>query len=472
MSTELPTPSTPNGISADAQSEVEGLAGGGVSGIVEWLKRIPVVGTTAHVGGVIIGYGLFNVLGLGFERLVAYPLFKWQMGTTAYGDLGLALGNVTLLVMVASAGQSLSVFRFHSWRTAEQKQGLYVTGFWTTVVVALVLGGTLFGASYWREGAMGGPVAASFVRWLIPMLVATAIVRYLCALLRADMKIILSAGLANLPQMISLVGLLFVSWMGANAVPWGISLASMVGVVVLMVVVVRKKVVSNWLTWSKEEFKAIVKTGPVFALSSICASLVILNGRWFLDYYWTKDDIAYYWIACGNAAMAVVPISLGSTAIVPIICAKARLSDFNRKAIRLYYVVSVVMAVGVFLGGWFVARPLLILYRRDAVQHCPELVFYLLIGFAISVFMEVYVGFLHKFHSPWTQLGMYVAAVGINVGMNVLLVPKYGALGAAWSAAAALSFKGIVAFVLMTKTFFSRAAAREEAVGQPSQGGP
>lgn len=400
-------------------------------------------------------YSLFGFIGLGIERLVVHPLIKRQIGTEAFGDLGLALSFSTILMM-ATGGLSTTVFRFHSWRTAEEKQSLFATGFWITMLLGLVLSLGLMFTSFFMADLFEKPRVAQLVFWLAPMVLLGGLASYLSSVMRCNLKIVLSAIMGSLVAVMAIVAVPIIPLIGFIGAPIGKTIGALLAVTVTIIVVKRMGLMKRWFTWSNKEARTFAATAPIFALATISSSITTMLGRWFLAYYGTSESVAYFWVAVGFSMMISIPLSRVSSALVPIICAKKNVEDFSRSTIKIYYLVTLALPVVIFLGGWFIARPMLIIYGRDVLAASGELIVYLLVGQSIYSLMTMNWGFLQKFQPPWVMLVIHISAFVVCLTLNFLLVPTHGARGAAIAASTALAIKGLIAIGLVTRLFFFR----------------
>jgi Na+-driven multidrug efflux pump len=221
-------------------------------------------------------------------------------------------------------------------------------------------------------------------------------------------------------------------------------------------VVVRKGVIRRWLVWKKSDSREFLTSGPIFVIASISAVVLASMGRWFVGFYIPeKEAITHFTVASYMVQMSVLPLEVAGYAIVPIICAKAKLTDFNRQA-RVYLLLSgVVLMPVIFAVGWYVGRPLMLLYKHDVYDAAVPLLLIMLIGRTAYVFQILSFGFFYKFTKPTTMLYLNTSSVALGVLLNIWLVPKFyaqghGALGAAWAMGLAIGFQGVVCAVLLT----------------------
>jgi len=432
----------------------------GANPVEALLRRIPLVGRFAHVGYLIISFGLFQVLGLGVQRLVLFPLAKHYLGPRVFGSFLLAFSFATLAMMIAAAGPSGVMFRLHSLRTPERKPFLYVTGLWVTVFTAAILGAGLLAATPILYQAYNADVAV-FSGILVCFVVAGAAVSYLAMVLRAQLHILLSASLQNMFPLLSAVMFLAIWLCGDVGVSVGMGVGMAWTLAIIVWVLSRLRIISRWTLVSWDEARSFLKTGPLFALSGLAATANIMAGRWFVGYYCQPEDVTYYYVASAFGLFVTMPLSHVSMVIFPLICARRKLTDFSRKTLQYYYMVCLILVPVVFLGGWVVARPMMILYGKDSLARSQDLLFYIMVGISLDVFTIFARNFILKFCSEWTIFGMQAIPLVVNVGLNIVLLPRYGVLGAAWALGVSTGVRGLMTLVITTHLFFRPPRPRE-----------
>jgi Na+-driven multidrug efflux pump len=164
-------------------------------------------------------------------------------------------------------------------------------------------------------------------------------------------------------------------------------------------------------------------------------------------------QVTYYTVATWFAQMVRMPLDLASFALIPMICARKNLADFGRSTLMYFLGFLAALAPLIFLAGWFIGRPLMILYGKDTLAEASDMLCVVLGGKSVQVIYVLALGFLYKFWTPRTMMILSVLALMVNFGASFWLVPQHGAIGAAWANAIACAFQGIVALGLMLHRF-------------------
>jgi len=193
-----------------------------------------------------------------------------------------------------------------------------------------------------------------------------------------------------------------------------------------------------------------LKIATPFFIATIFYKVIEFSGRYFLDFYWTKNEVGVFsfFSSISNALFVLVH----STVIIvmsPYLIAAANESN---KAFRLIYrkfANQVFLTAGA--GSLLAAVGIIpLLNFMDNPQLDNNIAAYFLLLLAVVFFCLSYIPHyaLYAYHSDKQLLYASVIGAGINVLMNFMVVPKYGVYGASFvqalSMIALLIAKGIM----------------------------
>lgn len=132
----------------------------------------------------------------------------------------------------------------------------------------------------------------------------------------------------------------------------------------------------------------------------------------------------------------------------PVVAGK-ELGDVTRLSFSLLQVFAITAAVGLA----FVASPLMQLLYVDHTAESADV-------FAVVVFCIIPISLTYIFGTLLTagghlrQLNILASvALTINVGANVLFIPRYGAVGSAWASLAAQSFMAVAQMIVAMRIY-------------------
>ncbi len=180
--------------------------------------------------------------------------------------------------------------------------------------------------------------------------------------------------------------------------------------------------------------KPIFKYAIPIALTSLGGMILVEMDTFMLGLMSTKEDVAVYSIAknlCSKATHSNYALSVGVMTSFSIITGEnyvQKKADF-RKAGKLNYLLTVVVIIGFLLLG----QPVVDVFYGEQYIRSGAIIKQLVIYYAlygISNFYSLFLDFRNKAvaRSVW-----YVSVVAINLVLNYLWVPRYGAEGAAWA---------------------------------------
>ena len=171
--------------------------------------------------------------------------------------------------------------------------------------------------------------------------------------------------------------------------------------------------------------------------------LEMMRGSFAVGVYSAATRISEVWYFIPMAIVSSV-----SPSIMRVKNDPALLNSRLRKLFSLMTLIACVIGSIVALSSHFIIR---ILYSNSYSGAAPVL--------AVHVWASVFV-FLGVAQSPWdltknlTKLALYRTVMGaiINVAMNLYLIPRYSALGAAIATVVSYSISGVFANIFSAQT--------------------
>jgi O-antigen/teichoic acid export membrane protein len=216
------------------------------------------------------------------------------------------------------------------------------------------------------------------------------------------------------------------------------------------------------LTWYHPGLKKILCLALPLGIAAALNSLNTNIPRYLIEQYHGPSVLGYF-VALSYILLVGDNITntLGQAAIAPL----ARnyrddLPRFYRLMIRLMLVGFAIGVVGILIAALF-GRPLLtILYTADYAEHVNAFIFLMTAGLAIYVLSFVsYAMIAIRFIKAQAAISVIVVAGCLVAGL--LLIPRYGLLGAAWATLITFALKLFLSTLLVG--FFLRRQARIQA---------
>jgi O-antigen/teichoic acid export membrane protein len=391
------------------------------------------------------------VYGLGglVSRILAVlllPLYTRYLGPSGFGKIETVVALTTVLVIVLRLGISSAFFRFYFDTKDEAQRTLVVrTSFWFTMTMAtagLVVGFIL-----------ATPIAHGLKLGDDPWLVRAAFVglwaqmnyEQLTSLFRVEERSTAFV-LASLANVLITVGATVLLVVGLDKGPTGAVVGNFIGTLCVYLVLLAYRRYQLGLQFSRDLLRQMNHFGMPLVPSALALWAINFIDRIFIAQYKGQAEVGVYSVAV-RISSAIVFLMIAFRLAWP---AFAYSIEDDREAKRTYsyvltYLVFVCCWVSLALG---VLAPWLVewLARGPGFHRAADAV--ALLAFATTAYAAYTVVAIGIGRARQTQFNWVVSGVaaGVNVVLNVILIPPYGMIGAAISTAAAylVLFLGLV----------------------------
>ena len=396
------------------------------------LLDTPAAGPQAARGGAIRagGYALATLL-----ALLSAPLMIRHLGVEDYGRYVTIMSVVAVVAGLTDAGINTIALREYTAQVGDERRAVMrdLLGIRLVLTVAGILAGVAFTlAAGYDSVLVAGTLAAGFALLL----------QSLQTLLGASLQGELRFGWITFTEVLRQV--LFVAFVvalvvaGAELGPF--FLAQIPAFAVTLVL-------TAWLVRRIMPLVPAFRVGrwwPLLRVTLAYAVAVALNAAYFriailvLSLLGTERETGYFATAFRVIEILIVVPALIIGAAFPILVRAAR-DDHE----RLDYAARRLVEVGVVIGTWFAlglflaAEPIITVLAGDESDPSVELL--RIQSFAlIATFLIVAGGYvLLSLHRHRTTLVVNVAALATSLVLSVVLIPPYGATGAAIAVLAA-----------------------------------
>ncbi len=389
------------------------------------------------------------VYGLGglVSRILAVlllPLYTHYLTKADYGAIETLIALTTVLVIVLRAGISSAFFRFYFDATNDAERVTVVrTSFWFTITTAtagLVAGLALAGPiAHALNGMTPGLVRAAFVG-----LWAQMNYEQLTSLFRVEERSVqfALASLANVLVTIAATVLLVVVW-HRGAV--GVLVGNFVGTLVVYAVLLGYRRYQLGLEFNRGLFREMNRFGMPLVPSGLALWAINFVDRLFLNTIAGAGETGLYSIGVRISSVIVFLFTAFRTAWP----AFAYSIEDDREARRTYgfvltYLLFACCWLSVTLGllaPWIVR--VLTTHQFYGGARVVAILCFSATAYAGYTVMAIGIGRVRKTRFNWIVTGV---AAALNIGLNVILIPPYGMIGAAIATVAAYTLM----FLLMT----------------------
>ena len=206
------------------------------------------------------------------------------------------------------------------------------------------------------------------------------------------------------------------------------------------------------ITWKYHEhlMKSMVRLGVMNALAIFIMQLNYRFDILMLKKMSTLEQVGFYTLAT-QIAEQIWHIPYAIETIVMSRSANTKDNEFVNKTVASIFRVSLLIGI---LGCliMFIASPFLIplIFGREYVQSVP-LIQAILPGILLLVAFRILNSRLIGMGKPQNAIWTFLPALLLNIGLNLLWIPKHGALGSAWATNVSYGAGSLVFIFLYSK---------------------
>lgn len=381
---------------------------------------------------VIYGLGAYSTRVLGFFLI---PVYTRYLAPADYGILGLANMASNFLFIVLNLGQSTAFFRSYYDYDDEEGRKSVVT---TSIILTLAICGPLCALLILFADPLGNLVFGDRAYAGIFILVclgsaANVFLRIPFAVLRAEEKATRYAVLSvarGLAGMVLALVLVVGFGTGVVGVVWSQFASQALFVLLLLPSIVWG---IRW-TFSRSVSGQLMSFGTPIVVAGLSTFVLNLSDRYFLKHYASLREVGIYSLAYNFGEILVLLVTALRMAYAPFVMSNMKSPHAPQLYSRVltYYVVAMgLLTLSVSLLSKEVIAIMAAPAYRDAAGVVPLVA---LAQFFHGLSFMAPIGFFIKRRPILRTVSVFIAAA-INLGLNFLLIPTHGMMGAAWSTA-------------------------------------
>jgi O-antigen/teichoic acid export membrane protein len=376
-------------------------------------------------------YGLGGVV----SRLVAIvllPIYTRYLGTADYGVVALLLAAEGMFVIVFRLGVQNAFFRFYYLDSDPVKRRTVVrTAFWFTMVSSTI--GLALGLIFTPQLAhlLGvGSNRLGLVRATAVMFWADMNYQQQAALFRAEQRAVFyaCASVSNVTVTIAATVILVVL---AHQGPMGLIVGNFTGTLCVYFVLLVYRLRLLGFEFDRRLYRAMEHFGLPLLPSALALWATKFADRFFIYHYLGKSEVGVYSFGMQISSALVLVI----TAFQLAWPAFAYSIEDDNEARRTYsYVLTYYLFVMTWLAvGLSLLAPFAAHFLGSRAAYHPGARFVPLLTFGNVIFagylvVVIGIGRVRKTGINWIITGAGALA---TVGFNILLIPRFGAMGAA-----------------------------------------
>ncbi len=225
--------------------------------------------------------------------------------------------------------------------------------------------------------------------------------------------------------------LLFATHLGLKGVLVGLGAGQGAVSLTMLVLVLRETGVG----WSSTLLKAALGFSLPLIPHFVSGWLLRASDRWILDISHSSSEVGAYFLALQFASLISLVMFSTNDAIAPRLLARYRdggaaaAQAFHARIFPLYLLTAAALAAGTIVVGPLVVH----IASHGKITHVSVPMSLLACGFVAST---LYVPFANAFFALKTTQRLFLltmSAAALSVGLNLLLIPRFGPTGAATS---------------------------------------
>ena len=398
-------------------------------------------------------YSFGNILGkmVGFFMI---PFYTHYLSPADYGTLELLDLSLALMGLVLTMWMNASIIRHYYDYDNPKDRNQAVS---TILILALAIGvvAAFCGVHFSRPLSsliLKTPDLHFYVSLIALSFLMTCVRVVSTSYLRAGQRSVFIVGyeMALLVLTLSL-NIYFIAIRHIGVL--GVLYSSLIANTLVAIVLTANTIREIGLSFSYQKLKQVVVFGTPLVMTSIAAFTVNFSDRFFLRHFSTIDNVGIYALGYKFAFMlsflVVQPFDMIWSARMYEIAKRDDSGRMFSKFFEYYCLALVAVAFGLSL----VIREVINVISPDSFHT------------AYKVVPVVALAYIFQGMNRYFLTGSYIAkktlhlgAIGAasaagNIGLNFLLIPRYGMMGAAWSTAASFLLMAALAYMVSQKAY-------------------
>jgi O-antigen/teichoic acid export membrane protein len=398
-------------------------------------------------------YGLGGLISRVLSVLLL-PLYTSYLHGRDYGRVETLTALTAILVVLLRLGLSSAFFRFYfDSSEVEHRVRVVRTSFWFTMGSAtLGLAAGWIAAEPIADVLSLGPGQAWLVRAAFVGLWAQMNYEQLTSLFRVEERPILFSA-ATIANLLITVGATIVLVVGFDQRAMGVVVGNWIGTLSVYLVLVAYRRYQLGLQFDRRLFREMNRFGMPLVPSQLALWTLAFSDRFFIAKFKDQTEVGHYSVGVRIASASLLLLAAFRLAW-PAFAYSIEDEDEAKRTYGfvLTYLLFVSCWVAVTLGllaPWLVR----LLTGRSEFHEGARVV--PLLAFAVAALgaytvVAIGLGRARRTQFNWVVTG---AAAAVDVGLNLILVPRYGMIGAAISGAAAYASMFVLMSIYAQRTY-------------------
>lgn len=204
--------------------------------------------------------------------------------------------------------------------------------------------------------------------------------------------------------------------------------------------------------FDREYFRELVRGAWPFLLTGVVTGLYLKLDQAMIRYFLNNEAVGLYAVAAKlSEAWMLIPLVLTRSLFPAVLNAKARSMElFERRIVGLYSLLAL-FGLGLSIGCWSFREPIVVLLFGPEYSSAARI---------LGVYAWA-IPFIFINNAQWRwyialgyqrlALVRILLALALNVALNIVLIERYGAIGAAYSTVVTYAFVGYLGNAISVK---------------------
>lgn len=413
-----------------------------------------IVKTLKQIGKHSFVYSLNYIL-TSIAGIVLLPIYTRYLTKTDYGTLSLIDQSIYYIKIVFFLGGAAAVTRFyHHFESPQDKKLVISTGMWLALVSSSI-GGLLLiaGSKPLAEIIFGNASRSNLISLAAVILMSESLISVSISYFAAikDSKKYIQYGMLQLMLGISAnLYFIVVQRLGAVGMIYGQALSN---TIICVITSIHVLAVNN-IHFDRNKLKLIIEYGLPIVPATILAGIMHSADQYLVRYFSGLDAVGLYSLgyklAFSSYSIYSVSISLiwGSATVFEIYKQPDAKYIYSKLTTYLTSFLIIIMFCVSIFSGYIVkllASPDYYESRKVVPVICLGLIAY---GFHIFLSIGVVVN-----NKTWLFVITNAVAASVNILLNLVLIPRYGYMGAAWASVGTYYVFAFVSWLVYRKIY-------------------
>jgi O-antigen/teichoic acid export membrane protein len=400
-------------------------------------------------------------IGIAFGKMTSFlvlPILTARLTPADFGTLKLLQVFSGILAIFLNAGVQQAINRIYFDDSSEEhKREVVGTGLlWRLVLTTVLLGGLALMATPVTRLLLGDATSDSilYVQFTLLNLAILAPQGIAYNLYRLRMQAARNSMLSVSGGLIYIV-VLVVFVVALTRGIRGVFEASIVANLLMTLILLPNLLRSSKLGIRKDVLRGIITYGAPFLPHQLAGYLLFGADRYFLEAFGTRTDVGLYSYAYSIGMAMTLVLDGAGMAWTPYVFSIQKRDDARRlHATTARYVLAVIASMAVLLTAFAPELVYLLASSRPEFWVVSSLVPLFVLGYTFLGAYQVFGTAVNIPKKPIYLLLYTSSGMVTNIGLNWLLVPRYGMMGAAVASVIAYSVMGILAVIVTQRVHY------------------